>query len=110
MKEYVDVMQSSVRCIDNLTESIGDVNKVMDDVHRVSSMVNDVDQVLLDSTDLADSLSLEDVTLELNEATDKIDPEKLPEVPTNEPVSNKVSSETQPVMELETLIVCYSSR
>ena len=102
MKEYVDVMQSSVRCIDNLTESIGDVNKVMDDVHRVSSMVNDVDQVLLDSTDLADSLSLEDVTLELNEATDKIELENLPEVPANEPCSSKVSSETRPIMELET--------
>ena len=110
MKEYVDVMQSSVRCIDNLTESISDVNKVMDDVHRVSSMVNEVDQVLVDSTDLAESLSLEDVTLELNEASDKAELEKLPEVPTNEPVSNKVSSEAQPVMELETLIVCYNSR
>lgn len=102
MKDYVDVLQSSVRCIDNLTESIGDVNKVMDDVHRVSSMINDVDQTLFDTTDLAEQLSLDDVELELNEASDKIELENLPEVPANEPCSSKVSSETRPIMELET--------
>lgn len=102
MKEFVDVLQSSVRCIDDMNESIGDVNKVMDDVHRVSSMVDEVDQVLFDTADLAESLSLEDVKPEAEEATDIKELDKLPEVPKSEPVSSKVSSKDQPVMELET--------
>ena len=109
MKDYVDVLQSSVRCIDDLNDSIGDVNKVMDDVRRVSSMVNDVDQAIFDATDFAESLSLDDEMLDVDKSFKIKELDKLPEVPQSEPAPMKMPKETQPIMNMESSSVCCIS-